>query len=129
MPQHTGFSHVSLSVTDLEASKRWYMDVLDFVELAVLEDAAYTQQLLLHPTGFALGLQQHKGNDGSLFTPERTGLDHLGFAVADRAELEAWTDRLAALGVKHSPIADTAFGAVLCFRDPDDIQLELFATA
>lgn len=128
MPQHTGFSHVSLSVTDLETSRRWYIDVLDFAELAVLEDENFTEQLLFHASGFALGLQQHHSNDGSPFTPERTGLDHLSFAVADSVELAAWSERLTALGVKHSPIADTGFGQVLCLRDPDDIQLELFTT-
>lgn len=128
MPAHTGFSHVSLSVTDCAASARWYADVLDFGDLATLQGATFTERLVIHPSGFALGLQQHHGNDGSPFDPARTGLDHLSFAVADRAELTAWVDRLAAHGVKQSPIAQTDFGAVLSFRDPDGIQLELFCT-
>ncbi|WTW95277.1 VOC family protein [Streptomycetaceae bacterium NBC_01309] len=127
MPGHTGFSHVSLSVTDCDASARWYAEVLDFTDLAALKGETFVERLVIHPSGFALGLQQHDGNDGSGFTPARTGLDHLSFAVADRAELEAWTARLAEHGVTQSPIAETDFGAVLCFRDPDGIQLELFS--
>jgi glyoxylase I family protein len=49
--------------------------------------------------------------------------------VADHAELEAWAVRLSAAGVVHSPIAPAnsiAGAAVLVFRDPDNIQLELF---
>jgi glyoxylase I family protein len=128
MPAHTGFSHVSLSVSDCDASARWYKEVLDFQDLTTLRGETYVERICVHASGFALGLQQHTGNDGSPFDPARTGLDHLSFAVADRAELDAWTERLAAHGVKHSPVAETDFGAVLCFRDPDDIQLELFAT-
>jgi catechol 2,3-dioxygenase-like lactoylglutathione lyase family enzyme len=59
----------------------------------------------------------------------RVGLDHLAFAVADRTALDAWADRLSAAGVVHSPIAPANSipgAAVLVFRDPDNIQLELF---
>lgn len=128
MPGHTGVSHVSLSVTDCEASSRWYAEVLDFTEIAKLDGDGFVERLCIHPSGLALGLQQHHANDGTPFTPARSGLDHVAFAVADRAELEAWPARLAAHGVTHSPIAETDFGPVLCFRDPDGIQLELFAT-
>jgi glyoxylase I family protein len=30
------------------------------------------------------------------------------------------------LDVVHSPIVDREYGSVLCFKDPDRIQLELF---
>lgn len=127
MAVHTGFSHVSLSVTDCDASADWYKEVLDFLDLTTLQADTYRERLVFHPSGFALGLQQHDDNDGGGFTPTRTGLDHLSFAVADRAELDAWTARLAAHGVTQSPVAETEFGSVLCFRDPDGIQLELFS--
>ena len=66
-----------------------------------------------------------------------TGLDHAGFVVPNRSDLEAWQDHLESNGVvradvadkplTQSPIADEPYGAVLVFRDPDNIQLELFA--
>ncbi len=55
--------------------------------------------------------------------------DHLAFAVADRAALDEWAERFAAAGVPHSPVAPANSipgAAVLIFRDPDNIQLELF---
>ena len=61
----------------------------------------------------------------------RAGLDHLAFAVADREELDAWAARLTDAAVVHSPVtaANSVPGAaVLVFRDPDNIQLELFAS-
>jgi glyoxylase I family protein len=54
-------------------------------------------------------------------------LDHLCFSVADRAELVEWEARLAEFEIPHSPIKDTPHGSVVVFRDPDNIQLELFA--
>jgi glyoxylase I family protein len=53
----------------------------------------------------------------------------MAFAVADRAGLDEWAERLAAAGVPHSPVAPANSipgAAVLVFRDPDNIQLELF---
>jgi hypothetical protein len=57
--------------------------------------------------------------------------------VPDRSDLEAWQSHLEANGVvrsdaadkplTQSPIADEPYGSVLVFRDPDNIQLELFA--
>ncbi|MEM8747104.1 MAG: VOC family protein, partial [Actinomycetota bacterium] len=58
----------------------------------------------------------------------RIGLDHLSLNVASTGELRAWADRLEEAGVDHSPIADGEMWDVLVFRDPDGIQLELFAT-
>ena len=77
-----------------------------------------------------LGLTQHRHGSQDAFDETRAGLDHLAFTVADREELDAWAARLADAAVVHSPItaANSVPGAaVLVFRDPDNIQLELFA--
>lgn len=76
------------------------------------------------------GLSQHRHGSLDAFDETRAGLDHLAFTVADRGELDAWAARLADAAVVHSPItaANSVPGAaVLVFRDPDNIQLELFA--
>lgn len=77
-----------------------------------------------------LGLTQHRHGSQDAFDETRAGLDHLAFTVAGRAELDAWAARLADAAVVHSPVtpANSIPGAaVLVFRDPDNIQLELFA--
>ena len=61
------------------------------------------------------------------FDPRRTGLDHVAFACANRAELEQWQDRLEELGVKHGGIVDAHYGSGLSFKDPDGVALEFFA--
>ena len=83
------------------------------------------------------GLHRHDTNDGNLFAETTTGLDHAGFAVLTRADMEAWQEHLESSGViradvadkplTQSPIADEPYGCVLVFRDPDNIQLEFFA--
>lgn len=122
----TGISHVALSCRDLEASARWYTDVLGFTFLADLEAEDNRRKLFVHPGGVVVGLVEHDANAGTAFGPSQTGLDHLSFGVAGREDLDEWIKRFQRMGVTHSPVADTPWGQVLCFRDPDDIQLELF---
>ena len=46
-----------------------------------------------------------------------------------RADLDAWAGWLDALGIAHSGVTDTEDPvpyAALVFRDPDNVQLELF---
>jgi catechol 2,3-dioxygenase-like lactoylglutathione lyase family enzyme len=89
------------------------------------------------PLPRAIVLHRHDANEREQFAETRTGLDHVGFMVADRQELEAWQMHLDKQGVKRSkaadrpltqsPIADESYASVLVFRDPDNIRLELFA--
>lgn len=127
MPELSGWSHVSLSVRDREASAAFYADVLGFEKFEVVADPRFDEYVMLHrPTGMVLCLQQHHANAGEAADPARTGADHVAFRVATRDELDAWAQRLAELDVRHSPVADREYGAVLCLRDPDEFQLELF---
>ena len=79
-------------------------------------------------SGLLLGLDHHPDADRACFEARRTGLDHLAFGVPSRAELEAWTARLDTLRVAHDPVTETTEPAPLAlvtFRDPDEIALEL----
>ena len=57
------------------------------------------------------------------------GLDHLGFGVADREELQAWADHLTAVGIDHSGLVEVPYGIALSLKDPDGIALEFFLGA
>lgn len=126
MTKIAGFSHVSLSVRDRDRSADWYCRIFGFNVLEKIEEEKYVETVLVHPTGAILCLQQHRANQGETFDPSRTGGDHLAFKVSSRDELDEWRARLAELGVTHSPIVDAHYGSVLCLKDPDEIQLELF---
>jgi glyoxylase I family protein len=128
----TGLHHLGLTVRDVEVSAAWYEDVLGFRRAGVFEapDGTRRKVFLRHDGLHArLGLTQHRPGSPDPFDETRTGLDHLAFAVAARADLDAWAARLAAAAVTCSPVAvanSVPGAAVLVFRDPDNIQLELF---
>jgi len=116
-----GVSHMAFTVTDLDASERFYTEVLDFV---VVVDVGYGR-ICMHPaTGFVLGLLRPEGAHGGPFSELRTGLDHLGLVASSREELEEWELRFDQHGVTFTPIQDTEMGHHLNFRDPDGIALE-----
>jgi glyoxylase I family protein len=124
-----GISHLDLSVSDVEASAAWYQRVLGLDRVRRSDLPGRTMIVLLHrPSGLIIGLNQHDDMPEGGFDERRCGLDHVGFTVAERAELEVWEARLAELGVAHSPVADVDSGAALVFRDPDNIQLEMWWT-
>jgi glyoxylase I family protein len=135
-PGITGIHHFSMTVTDLEASLAWYQRLLraDRVPMKFphyeREDTGYAELLIEPRSGVVIGLHTNTANDGEPFDEARTGLDHVALNVATREDLEAWTAWLDKLGIKHSGIRDGdapfAFATVV-FRDPDNIQLELFA--
>ena len=127
MPAFAGFSHVSLSVRDRDASRAWYEDVLGFRLIEESNEDAYDEWILVHPESKAiLCLQQHKANRGEEFDPTRTGGDHIGFKVTSRADLDEWERWFEKRDVAYTPTVDRDYGSVLTFRDPDRFQLELF---
>jgi glyoxylase I family protein len=131
-------NHIALTVTDVEASVAWYEKVFGIAFRVdaphrgglgkLLADDAWTLVIVLH---------RHDANEGERFAETHTGLDHVGFTVRSREELQAWQDHLEKHGVKRSsaadrpltqsPIADEFYGSILVFRDADNIQLELYA--
>jgi glyoxylase I family protein len=109
-PGITGVHHFSVTVRDIEASAAWYQQVFraDRVPMKFphyeREDTGYGVLLVDPRSGLAIGLHTNTGNDGEQFDEARTGLDHVGFNVAAREELEAWAAWLDELGVEHSGI-------------------------
>jgi glyoxylase I family protein len=135
-PAITGIHHFSVTVRDIESSLAWYQRVFraDHIPMQFphyeREDTGYGVLLLEPRSGLVIGLHTNTGNDGAPFDEAKTGLDHIGLNVAGREQLEAWTAWLDELGVQHSGIrtGETPFPfATVVFRDPDNIQLELFA--
>lgn len=123
----TGLHHVALSVADLDAAASWYERVFELEP--VVDESSPGRRARVYRLGGTtsmLGLVEHGGNDGAAFSPTRTGLDHAAFAVAERADLDAWAARLDDLGIEHSGPIEIPLGAILNFRDPGGIALALF---
>ena len=130
MPEFAGLSHVALSVRDRDASRAWYDRILGFKAFDEVHEDAYDEWVLVHPGNHViLCLQQHRANAGEEFDPARTGGDHIALRVDSREDLEEWARWFKERDVDHSPVADREYGSVLCFRDPDRFQLELFYRA
>jgi glyoxylase I family protein len=132
MPEFNGVSHVELTVRDADRSAAWYAQVLGMQVLETPDDhatpgvEAYVVQVLNPSIPLSFGLIQHDAGDDGPFSELRVGLDHLALNVKSRDELERWAEHLDTCGVPHSGIHDMPYGSLLVFRDPDNIQLELF---
>lgn len=116
--------HVTLRVSDLERSRRFYADVLGF-DVEVLEDRL---RFTVGPSRVILRASLDGTPDDDRFSERRIGLDHLSFGVEERQSLERLVERLgesgvATVGIEVNPDPKTEFVA---FRDPDNIQLEFF---
>ena len=115
-PPTTGMQHLSLTVSDVEAGAAGYTRV------------PVTFPHHLDGDGVMIGLHDHEGHAADGFDERRTGLDHIAFGVAERADLDTWTAWLDEQGIEHSAVQDVKSPmpfATVVFRDPDNIQLEL----
>lgn len=133
-----GFAHVRLTVTDIARSKAFYDQVFGWPTAVDASDKAgepgvtesqedfYGGVVYQTPQGTLFGLRP-VGSDG--FDSERTGLDHVSFAVASRDDLDSAASALSEAGIEHGEITDLtdAGMAILSFQDPDDINVELTA--
>ena len=129
MPAISGYHHVNLTVTDIEKSTAWYTEVMGFSKLRDFERDGFRKVILVHPaSGVAFGFTDHGAKaSGDAFSEFRTGMDHFAFAVPTRDELDSWKARFEESGVTHSEIKASAMGDMIAFRDPDNIQLEVYA--
>ncbi len=126
-PAMPAITHVAITVSDPDASRRWYTRVLG-TEPVLDEDTGPFRHVVFALGGTLLGLHGFPLPAGQdTFDERRIGLDHVAFGVASRAELEGWAARLDGLGVARGEITDAHYGSGLSFRDPDNIALELFA--
>lgn len=129
-PSVAGLHHAGVSVTDLAVSEDWYGRVFGLRRIREVELPGVTK-IVLSADGERplLSLNLHDANAGEDFAESRTGLDHFAFLVGGREELAGWQARFDELGVEHSEIKESPFGALIVLRDPDNIQLEVYAPA
>ena len=123
-----GISHVSITVADLERSKQWYADVLQWT--CLMEDRSDTTTFAYGtlPDATTIVLRVHDEPADVTFDERRVGLDHLSLTATDVTDLSSVESRLSPLDARYTPTQDAPFGKILAFRDPDNIALELFYT-
>ena len=112
--------HVARSTHSPHETHRFYTEVLGLR----LTQAYAGEELML--------VYEVPGGGSLVFTTQRGGIrpgenevnwhrEHVGLAVATRAELEGWLRRLEQYGVPHELVADER----VYFSDPDGLVLEL----
>jgi glyoxylase I family protein len=121
--------HFRLTVSDVDRSVAFYTGVLNFRKLVDLNPGAFLSN---GAVGLGIGPFPFppRAIKGDRFDENRIGLDHMSFAVPSRKALDDAVGVLDAHGIAHSEVKDLgeAFGiAILVFRDPDNVQLELTA--
>jgi glyoxylase I family protein len=122
----SGFSHVAIRVTDVQRSRRFYVDVLGLPVVMEADDGVIVN---IGPAfmGILGGAAETKRDDR--FNPMRVGLDHVSLVVDTVEQLERTKRDLDAADVPNDGIHDepelNAQGLV--FYDPDGIAVELYA--
>jgi catechol 2,3-dioxygenase-like lactoylglutathione lyase family enzyme len=126
-PEINGFGHIDFTVTDVERSVRWWEQVMGFKLVSTRDRPDFKLRNVFHPSLGAVGVMSHTSPVSDRFDERAVGLDHFALRVPDRAALEAWAVHLDGLGIAHSGIQEESGGPLIVFRDPDNIQLELWA--
>jgi catechol 2,3-dioxygenase len=116
----TRVGHLHLHVGDLEASTRFYVDVVGFDVMTYLPSAVFVAAGGYH---HHVGFNTWRGPGVPPAPDDAVGLRHFTVVLRDSAELDALRTRATQAGV---PIEDTAEGPVL--RDPSGNAL-LFGVA
>jgi glyoxylase I family protein len=118
----TDVHHIELTVTDLQKSKQFYMQLPGFKIVA-----EYSDFIMFHIETFYLGFTTHKEkHKETVFDEYNTGLDHIAFEVSKREDLDNACKFFDEKNISHGAVEKLSNGSfVLTFRDPDNIQLEL----
>ena len=128
-PDHAGLRHLALRVHDLDAMKRFYVDLLGFaVEWEPDADNVYLtsgiDNLALHRASDVVNPIE----DDSTTLPAPGGaLDHLGLIVRTADDVDRWAAFLESRGVAIVAKPRThRDGARSCyFRDPDGNSVQI----
>jgi catechol 2,3-dioxygenase-like lactoylglutathione lyase family enzyme len=122
----SGVHHLTLRVRDLERSRAFYRDVLgleldqDFAgEKVRFRIPGATCRLVLHPPVTGTPVDDR-------FDEHRIGLDHIALGVEAASDLTELARLLIDAGLPADLHHDRSGAPMLTFRDPDNVQWELF---
>ena len=121
----TGVHHIALRSPDLARSRRFYADTLGF---PIVLEAPGLFLFLAGSTAVAVRGPESQTPSGDVFSPFRTGLDHLALACADERELQRVAAALLSAGVDNTGIKvdPTLNRRYVAFKDPDRIAWEFY---
>jgi catechol 2,3-dioxygenase-like lactoylglutathione lyase family enzyme len=113
-PRTLGFAHMLMQVADIEASKRFYVDLLGFT-IRPAKPLADGRPFV----PFLQGLALTTGGPGAPLQ-----IDHMAYTVHD---VEGLAARLRAAGVHFfQDVHDGIYGRTIYVADPDGTKVELY---
>jgi catechol 2,3-dioxygenase len=110
----TRASHVRLGVTDLDASRTFYSDVIGLVVTAETDDTVYLR-----------GLEEDAHHSLVLERADDARAHRIGLRVRTEADVLAAERHFRATGVEHRRVEQDHQGATLQFRDPVGTLMEI----
>ena len=124
MTRTQGVHHITLIVSDLRVSKKFYQNVCGMDIIFDEEDVCG-----LTDGSFSLWLAHSKESDlgKTIFNPETTGLNHWSFRVDTPEELKEIEAHLKELEIEmeDGSITDDDYGGKAIFtKDPDGMKVE-----
>lgn len=114
-----GFSHLQLCVRDVRVSVDWYCTALG---MEVMSE--HGEVVALRHREVRLVIVVSPGEPDVVHSP----IDHIAFAVADGATLNAWAAHLRTCGLDVPEVVDELGKPSLQLRDPDGNAVELVAS-
>jgi catechol 2,3-dioxygenase-like lactoylglutathione lyase family enzyme len=124
-PLHAGLRHLALQVHDLDAMKRFYVELLGFdIEWEPDPDNVYLSSGI---DNLALHRSTPRAADGTTSRAPGGTLDHLGLIVRTPGDVDRWAAFLESRGVPIDAMPRThRDGARSCyFKDPDGNSVQI----
>ncbi len=111
--------HAAIMVSSLDRSMPYYRALLPLLAFAEAPDGMWSD-------GAGFSLKFDEADPGSRpYDRQGAGLNHLGFAAADRGAVLAVASGMAAAGFEVPDIQPFGKAAALFLKDPDGLRFEL----
>jgi catechol 2,3-dioxygenase-like lactoylglutathione lyase family enzyme len=127
--QWRGINHLALVTPDMDATVRFYHEVLGMRTVAAINAGPMRHYFFEIAPGNTVAFFEWKGN-GTFAKPAGVPVkaplqfDHLSFNVADNDSLHALRERLKAYNCEVTDVVDHGFIHSIYFTDPNGIALE-----
>ena len=105
-------SHLSLGVSDIASSERFYREALG------LPTRRVNKEVYIDLPDFLIVLSESPPAARSKF--------HFGFRVDSASEVDAWAQRAKAFGARSQMPHDRDGGRAVFINDPDDYVIEIY---
>jgi glyoxylase I family protein len=117
-----GIAHVTLTVSDVLATKQFYEDLFE-TEFPMDDDKSFS----LKKVGIPCWFVQWKTKTSDKFDEKKVGLDHIAFKLQTLEALNEVVSKLKTMNVETAGLQRfSGKYPYVAFRDPDNIQTEFF---